>query len=46
MTEAVLILATLAQRFRLRVAPNSRVEPHAVFTLHARNGLHMHVERR
>jgi cytochrome P450 len=46
MTEAVLILATLAQRFRLRVAPNCRVEPHAVFTLHARNGMQMVVEPR
>jgi cytochrome P450 len=46
MTEAVLILATLAQRFRLRVAPNSRVEPQAVFTLRAKHGMHMLVERR
>ena len=46
MTEAVLILATLAQRFRLRVAPGCRVEPHAVFTLHAKNGMQMTLEPR
>jgi cytochrome P450 len=46
MTEAVLILATLAQRFKLRVAPGCRVEPHAQFTLRAKNGMRMIVERR
>ncbi len=43
MTEAVLILATLAQRFRLRVAPNCRVEPQALFTLRAKYGIEMEV---
>jgi cytochrome P450 len=46
MTEAVLILATLAQRFRLRVASGCRVEPRAVFTLHTKNGMQMTVEPR
>jgi cytochrome P450 len=46
MTEAVLILATLAQRVRLRVAPGCPVEPHALFTLRARHGMHMEVTRR
>jgi len=46
MTEAVLILATLAQRFRMRVAPGCRVEPLAMFTLRAKNGMQMVVERR
>jgi cytochrome P450 len=46
MTEAVLILATLAQRFRLRVAPNCRVEPQAVFTLRAKNGMRMLIDPR
>jgi cytochrome P450 len=46
MTEAMLILATLAQRFRLRVAPGCRVEPRAVFTLHTKNGMQMTVEPR
>jgi cytochrome P450 len=43
MTEAVLALATLAQRFRLRVATGCRVEPQAVFTLRAKNGMQMEV---
>lgn len=46
MTEAVLILATLAQRFRLRVAPGHVVEPQALFTLRAKHGMKMVVERR
>jgi hypothetical protein len=46
MTEAVLILATLAQRFRLRIAPGCCVEPQAVFTLHAKHGIRMEIEER
>lgn len=46
MTEAVLILATLAQRFRLRVAPGHVVQPQAVFTLRAKYGMNMVLERR
>lgn len=46
MTEAVLILATLAQRFRLRLAPGARVEPYAAFTLHARHGIQMEIHSR
>lgn len=46
MTEAVLILATLAQRFRLRVAPGHVVDPQALFTLRAKHGMKMVVERR
>lgn len=46
MTEGVLILATLAQRFRLRVAPGCRPEPQAVFTLRAKNGMRMTLEPR
>jgi hypothetical protein len=40
MTEAVLIFATLAQRFRPRVASNCH-EPQAIFTLRAKYGMHM-----
>jgi cytochrome P450 len=43
MTEAVLILATLAQRFRLRVAPGCRVQPQALFTLRAKYGMQMQI---
>lgn len=46
MTEAVLILAALAQRFRLRMAPGCRVEPHAQFTLRAKYGMEMEITRR
>jgi cytochrome P450 len=46
MTEAVLILATLAQRFRLHLVPGHPVEPQALFTLRAKQGMRMTVERR
>ena len=46
MTEAVLILATLARRFRMRLAPGCRVEPQALFTLRAKHGIHMKLEAR
>ena len=44
--EAVLILATLAQRFRPRIAPDCRVEPQAIFTLRAKYGMHMQIAAR
>ena len=43
MAEAVLILATLAQHFRPRIAPGCRVEPQAIFTLRAKYGMHMQI---
>jgi len=46
MIEAVMILATLAQRFRLRLAPGHIVEPQAVLTLRPRYGMKMIVEER
>jgi cytochrome P450 len=46
MAEAVLILASLAQRFRPRVAPGCRVEPQAIFTLHAKYGMQMQIASR
>jgi cytochrome P450 len=46
MLEAVLILATLAQRFRLRVAPDQIVEAQAVVALRPRYGLKMVLEPR
>jgi cytochrome P450 len=46
MTEAVLILATLAQRFRAQIAPGCVVEPQAIFTLRAKNGMHMQIAPR
>jgi cytochrome P450 len=44
--EGVLILATIAQRWRLRLVPGHRVEPQALITLRARYGMRMIAERR
>jgi cytochrome P450 len=46
MTEAVLILATMAQRYRLRLVPDQVIEPHHVITLRPRHGMKMRLERR
>jgi cytochrome P450 len=46
LTEAILCLATLAQVFRLRLAPGASVEPVARLSLRPGNGLKMIVERR
>ena len=46
MQEATLILATVAQRYRLRLAPGRRVEPMGLITLRPRGGLPMTLERR
>jgi cytochrome P450 len=40
-TEAVLLLATLAQRFRLRLVPGHPVEPQGLITLRPRRGMQM-----
>jgi cytochrome P450 len=44
--EAVLLLATLARNFKLRVLPRPRVVPMPSVTLRPRNGVHVRVERR
>lgn len=46
MTEAVLILATIAQRYRLRLKPGHPVEPQGLITLRPRYGMQMMLERR
>ena len=46
MVEAQLIVATLAQRFRLRLVPGHRVEPWPLITLRPRYGIKMIFERR
>jgi cytochrome P450 len=46
LTEAVLVLATIARTWRLRVAADARVEPQAVLTLRPRNGITVVPERR
>ncbi|HEV2201642.1 MAG TPA: cytochrome P450 [Bryobacteraceae bacterium] len=44
-TEGVLVLATLAQRWKLRLVPGQVVDTRAVITLRPRNGIRMVVER-
>jgi cytochrome P450 len=46
LAEAQLILATVAQRYRLRLAPGQAVEPEASFTLQPRGGIMMGLEER
>jgi len=44
--EGVLILATLAQKWRLRLAPGHRVEPQPLITLRPKYGMLMQIEPR
>ncbi len=44
--EARLLLATLAQRYRLRLAPGQRVTPRVAVTMSPRDGLRMQIEKR
>jgi cytochrome P450 len=44
LTEAQLVLATVAQRYRLRVDPASPVKPEALITLRPQGGLRMRLE--
>ncbi|MFL6332591.1 MAG: cytochrome P450 [Pyrinomonadaceae bacterium] len=44
--EGVLVIATLAQRWRLRLAPGQRIEPQPGVTLRPRRGVLMTPERR
>ena len=46
MAEAMLILATIAQRYRLQLAPGHPVEPQGLITLRARHGMKMMLRRR
>ncbi|HEY2679179.1 MAG TPA: cytochrome P450 [Steroidobacteraceae bacterium] len=41
LTEATILLAMLAQRFRLRLAPGHPIEPQGLITLRARHGMQM-----
>jgi cytochrome P450 len=45
-TELILIVSTIAQRWRLRLVPGHPVVPQAVVTLRLKHGLRMTVERR
>ena len=44
--EALIVLALVAQRYRLRLAPGQLVVPHSAITLGPQGGLHMTVQRR
>lgn len=44
--EAVLVLATIAQRYRLRLVEGQVIEPWPVFTLRPRYGIKMVIEKR
>ena len=46
MMEATLLLATIAQRFRMRLAPNQRIEPLASITLRPKNGIRVELAER
>src|SRR5262249_11848232 len=46
LTEAQLVLATIAQRYQLRLASGHPVKPNPVFTLRTSDGLPMTAERR
>jgi cytochrome P450 len=46
MMEAILILAAIAQRFRLALAPGQRVTPAPYITLRPEPGIHIRLERR
>ena len=46
MTEATLILATLAQRYRLRLSPDQEIALQTRITLRPRDGMRMILERR
>jgi cytochrome P450 len=46
MTEAMLVLATIAQRYRLHLKPGYPVEPQGLITLRPRYGMRMTLERR
>lgn len=45
-TEGILVLATLAQRWRLRLVPGHRVVPRPLITLRPRYGMLMQIESR
>ena len=46
LTEAQLVLATVAQRYRLLLDASHRVEPNPLVTLRPRNGVKVILERR
>jgi cytochrome P450 len=45
-TEGILVLATLAAKWRARLAPGPKVEAQALITLRPKKGIQMTIERR
>jgi len=45
-TESVLVLATLAQKWKLGLVPGQKIEPQALITLRAKYGMRMKIEAR
>jgi cytochrome P450 len=46
MMEAKIILASMAQNYRLHLKKGHRVEPEPLITLRPKHGMMMHLERR
>ena len=46
MMEATLLLAVIAQRFRMRLVPGQRIEPLPSLTLRPKNGIRVELEER
>jgi cytochrome P450 len=46
MMEATLLLATIAQRYRMRLTTNQRIKPLASITLRPKNGIRVELEQR
>lgn len=46
MMEATLLLASIAQRYQLRLVPDQRIEPLPSITLRAKNGIRVQIQAR
>jgi cytochrome P450 len=46
MMEATLLLAVIAQRFRMRLVPGQQIEPLPSITLRPKNGIYVELEER
>jgi cytochrome P450 len=44
--EGVLLLATIGRRWRMRLVPGQRIEPHPRITLRPKNGVRVTLTRR
>jgi cytochrome P450 len=45
-TESILVMATIAQRWRLTLVPGQKIEPQALITLRAKHGIRARLEAR